>query len=91
MIESNKHLSDSAECSGMKRKHVMHTIMQKVSVPQKLDKGKPVHSLGDYYGVGNRTIYDIKKLCEKLLKFYTGSDSNRALLSAEQCSYMFLK
>lgn len=67
---SNKHLSDIAECSGVK---------------MILDKGESVCKLKEGYGIGNTTIYeyDIKKQHEKLLEFYTKSDSNKDIASCK--------
>lgn len=39
--------SDSAECSGVKRKYVVLTIMLKVEILQKLNKGKSVRNMRD--------------------------------------------
>nr|XP_014350815.1 PREDICTED: jerky protein-like isoform X1 [Latimeria chalumnae]XP_014350816.1 PREDICTED: jerky protein-like isoform X2 [Latimeria chalumnae] len=81
-MASKKHSRSSDECigaGGAKRKHITLTIMQKVEILQMLYKGQSVQSLCDHFGVGSLTIYDIKKQCEKLLKFYAESDLNKGI------------
>lgn len=75
-MASNKHPSGNAESNGAKRQHVIHTIILKVAILQKLDKDESVRNLRECYGVGNATMY-IRKQHEKLLKFYAESDSNK--------------
>ena len=60
----------------VKRKHVSLTILQKVELLNKLESGCSVKLLATEFGVGEWTVYNIKKNKEKILSFYTSSDSN---------------
>ncbi|GCC28301.1 hypothetical protein chiPu_0006730 [Chiloscyllium punctatum] len=66
-----------------KRKHLSLSIMQKVELLQKLDRGVAVWRLPEEYGVGTTIVYDLKKQKDKLLKFYGDNDElmkNRKIL-----------
>lgn len=39
----------------------MHTILQKIEILQKLEKGVLVHNLCDSFGIDTSMIYDVKK------------------------------
>lgn len=62
-----------------KRKHNTISIQDKVEVLEKLDRGVPVRQLCEMYGIGKTTVVDIKKQREKILKFYTNSDSKKQM------------
>lgn len=63
----------------VKRKHVALPIVKKVEILKKLDSGSSVNNLASLYGISSRTIYDIKKNKEKILKFFANTDNKSAI------------
>nr|XP_005993580.1 PREDICTED: jerky protein-like [Latimeria chalumnae] len=55
------------------------SIQQKVELLKKLDHGVSVAQLREDYGVGQLTIYDLRGQKDKILKFYTESDSVKGM------------
>ncbi|CAK8691374.1 unnamed protein product [Clavelina lepadiformis] len=53
------------------RKRVNLSVMQKLELIKKLEKGASVASVCDQYGVEKQTVSDIKKSKDKLLKYAT--------------------
>lgn len=63
----------------VKRKHVALSIMQKVEIIKTLDCGSSVNVLANLYGTSPRTIYDIRKNKEKIMKFFEKTDNKSAI------------
>lgn len=61
----------------VKRKHVTLTIKQKVEICKKLERGVKVAVIKDEYGIGDTTVYDIKKSSAKLQQFMLNSESEK--------------
>lgn len=70
---------DSNVLRGTKRKHNTISIQDKVDVLKKLDCGVPVRHLCATYSIGRTTVIDIKRQKEKILQFYTNSDSKKQM------------
>ena len=70
---------DSSAVGCTKRKHNTISIQDKVEVLEKLDRGVSVRQLCETYGIGKTTVVDIKKQREKILAFYTNSDSKKQM------------
>nr|XP_053640466.1 serine/threonine-protein kinase Pink1, mitochondrial-like [Cherax quadricarinatus] len=62
-----------------KRKHLTLSVMQKVELLQKLDRGVSVRHLNEEYGIGTTTVYDLKKQKDKLLKYYNDNDDQNLM------------
>lgn len=68
--------NDTSSCTAAKRCHISLTILQKVDILKKLDKGMLLRCQSNDFGRSCRTVYD-RKNKEKILNFYTNSDSNK--------------
>lgn len=55
--------------------------MPKVEILKKLDKSVFVHHLREFYDVDNMTLYDVKRQCERLLKFSFESEYDRGIIN----------
>lgn len=75
-MPSLKRNNEDSSCSGAKRKHIALSVMQKVEIVQKMESGATPRFIADTYGIAVRTVYDIRKNKEKILKFYSQSYSN---------------
>ena len=64
---------------GIKRKHHTLSIAKKVEILKKLSNGVSVRTICETYEIGTSTVYDIKKQKEKLLKFFSDSESKKQL------------
>lgn len=62
-----------------KRKQLFLTILQKVELLKKLERGTSVKLLCNEYGIGSSTIYDLKKNKASILEFYAKSDSPKLM------------
>lgn len=78
-MNSGKRSNVTSSSSEAKRPHVSLTILQKVDILKKLDEGTPPRCLSKDFGISCRTIYDIRKNKEKILNFYTSSDSDKGI------------
>lgn len=79
---SNKHPRSSNNCSGasgIKKMNITHTIVQKLEILQKLEKGKSGHNLFSHFDVGSSTIYNISKQHKELLRFFAESGTNKGI------------
>ena len=62
------------------RKRKCISIQEKVQMLKQLDSGYSVNKICDLYGIGSSTVYDIKKQKDKLMKFFTDSDSKKQMM-----------
>lgn len=60
------------------------TILQKIEIIKELDKGSSAKYLANFFGIGIRTVYDIKTNREKILEFYANTDSNKGIVSRKR-------
>ena len=58
-----------------KRKHVTLSIVEKLTVLEKIAGGASLANIAKEYGIGKSTVSDIKKNEEKLMKFASGMES----------------
>ena len=62
-----------------KRKHKSTSIQDKVEILKKLDSCYSVRRLCDLYCIGSSTVYDIKKNKNKIIQFFTDSDTKKQM------------
>ena len=62
-----------------KPKRVVLTIKQIIEICQRLKRGENRNMLLKEYGIDSSTIYDIHKQKDKLMKFYSTTDSTNAI------------
>lgn len=60
-----------------KKKHVTLTLKQKFEICKKLERGVKVSAIKEEYGIGETTVYDIKKSSAKLKTFMSNSESEK--------------
>ncbi|XP_064410276.1 jerky protein homolog [Latimeria chalumnae] len=72
-------VSGGSDGNAGKRKHVSLSILQKVELLKKLDKGTSVRALCELYNVGSSTVYDLKKQKDKIMKFFADSESKKVM------------
>lgn len=78
-MNNRKRSNDISSSSEAKRPHKSLTILQKVDMLKKLDEGTPPRCLANDFGISCRTVYDIRKNKEKILNFYTSSDTDKGI------------
>lgn len=76
-MSGSKRFHDGSE----KRKHVTLSIVQKIEIVRKLEDGATINYIAKEYGIGSRTVYDLKKNKKKLLDFFANSDSGAKIAS----------
>lgn len=75
MKMSKRHIdSQSRDWWKCQEEAVFPSIVKKVELLWKIEKGASVKRLSDEYGVSNTTIYDLKKQKAQLLEFYGDSE-----------------
>ena len=61
IMESFKRTHEGDFCNTGKRKHVSLTVLQKEEILKKMESGATPRFIADNYGIGIRTVYDIRK------------------------------
>ena len=64
-----------------KRKHMQLSIKQKLEIIEKLEKGVKPAMISAEYGIAKQTISDIRKSKEKLVKYASESECDKASTS----------
>ena len=79
-MQNNKHLRDILTIENPdKWQHFALTILEKVEILKKLNDDATLKYIANTYGIGVRTVHDICKSKDKILNFYSNSDSNAGL------------
>ena len=68
-MASSSSSGGATQCSGKKRKQLVLTIEQKLSILGRLKKGEAQERISRDFGVGRSTIGDFKKAEDKLRSF----------------------
>lgn len=66
-----------------KRKHVKLPIEQKLSVIERMEKGESVTRLAAEYGIGTRTVYDLRRHKAELLKIFAFQEAQKGAERSE--------
>ncbi|XP_064423076.1 jerky protein homolog [Latimeria chalumnae] len=77
--ESSERVGAKKMHADGKRQRNVLSIQQKVELLKKLDHGVSVAQLREDYGVGQSIIYDLRGQKDKILKFYSESDSVKGM------------